>query len=106
MTPSAGEHRATKHDVLKAYGPCIKNAAFFLNGGLTPEEANQLIAEKEIDAAVFGILWIGHPDLAKRIEHDILLDAKLDFATLYGPGPQGGLEAQRKGYTDYPTAHL
>jgi 2,4-dienoyl-CoA reductase-like NADH-dependent reductase (Old Yellow Enzyme family) len=106
LNPSTGKHRATKHDVLETYRSCVKNSAFFLNGGLTPEEADQLIAAKEIDAAVFGILWIGHPDLAKRIEHGIPLDAQLDPTTLYGPGPQAPYEQQKKGYTDYPIAHL
>jgi 2,4-dienoyl-CoA reductase-like NADH-dependent reductase (Old Yellow Enzyme family) len=92
--------------VLKSYRPCIKNSALLLNGGLTPEEANELIAAKEIDAAVFGTLWIGHPDLAKRIGHDLPLDAKLDFTTFYGPGPEAPYEQQKKGYTDYPTARL
>ncbi|KAG1751714.1 hypothetical protein EDB19DRAFT_2035778 [Suillus lakei] len=101
-----GNHRATKHDVLKTYRPCIKNSPLFLNGGLTPEEANQLIVAEEIDAAVFGTLWIGHPDLAKRIEHSIPIDAKLDPKTFYGGGPQIPYEQQKKGYTDYPAARL
>jgi 2,4-dienoyl-CoA reductase-like NADH-dependent reductase (Old Yellow Enzyme family) len=92
--------------VLETYRPCVKNSAFLLNGGLTPEEANQLVASNEIDAAVFGTLWIGHPDLAKRIEHGIPLDANLDPTTFYGPGPEAPYEQQKKGYTDYPTAHL
>lgn len=101
-----GKYRATNHDVLKEYRPCIKKSPLFLNGGLTPEEANQLIAANEIDAAVFGTLWIGHPDLAKRIEHGIPLDAKLDPKTFYGGGPQIPYEQQKKGYTDYPAARL
>jgi len=101
-----GKPRATKHDVMKTYRPCIKKSSFFLNSGLTPEEGNQLIAAKEIDAAVFGILWISHPDLAKRIEHGVPLDTKLDFTTLYGGGPESPYEEQKKGYTDYPVAHL
>ncbi|KIK38151.1 hypothetical protein CY34DRAFT_809635 [Suillus luteus UH-Slu-Lm8-n1] len=101
-----GQLRAIKHDVLKTYRPCIKKSPLFLNSGLTPEEANELIAAKEIDAAVFGVLWIGHPDLAKRIEHDIPLDAKLDPETFYGRGPQIPYEEQKKGYTDYPAARL
>jgi len=106
LNVSAGQTRATKHDVLTTYRPFVKKSALLLNGGLTPEEANQLIAAKEIDAAVFGSLWIGHPDLAKRIEHDTPLDAQLDYTTLYGPGPQAPAEQQKKGYTDYPAAHL
>ncbi|KAG2131640.1 hypothetical protein DEU56DRAFT_453182 [Suillus clintonianus] len=101
-----GKYRATNHDVLKEYRPCIKKSPLFLNGGLTPEEANQLIAANEIDAAAFGTLWIGHPDLAKRIEHGIPLDAKLDPKTFYGSGPQIPYEQQKKGYTDYPAARL
>ncbi|KAG0704545.1 hypothetical protein DFH29DRAFT_910800 [Suillus ampliporus] len=101
-----GKHRATKHDVLETYRPCIKKSPLILNGGLTPEEANQLIAAKKIDAAAFGILWISHPDLAKRIEHGIPIDAKLDPKTLYGGGPQSPYEEQKKGYTDYPAAQL
>lgn len=101
-----GQHRATKHDVLKTYRPCIKKSLLLLNGSLTPEEADQLIAAKEIDAAAFGILWIGHPDLAKRIERGIPIDAKLDHKTFYGGGPHIPYEEQKKGYTDYPTARL
>jgi len=93
-----------KHDVVKTYHPCIKNSPLFLNGGLTPEEANQLIATKEIDAAMFRTLWIGHPDLAKRVEHGIPLDA--NPATFHGWGPQIPYEQQKRGYTDYPAARL
>jgi 2,4-dienoyl-CoA reductase-like NADH-dependent reductase (Old Yellow Enzyme family) len=92
--------------VVKTYRPCIKKSSFFLNGDLTPEEANQLIAAKEIDAAVFGTLWIGHPDLAKRVEHGVPLNAKLDPSTFYGLGPQIPYEQQKEGYTDYPAARL
>ncbi|KAH7930067.1 FMN-linked oxidoreductase [Leucogyrophana mollusca] len=102
-----GKTRATQHDVLASYRPCVKNSALFLNGALTPDEASELVASKKIDAAIFGQLWIGHPDLAKRIEHGVPLDAKLDYTTFYGHGPQVSEEEQKKGYTDYPfAAHL
>lgn len=101
-----GKHRATQHDVLKTYRPCINKSRLFLNGGLTPEEAERLIATKEIDAAVFGTLWISHPDLTKRLEHGIPLDGKLDPTTFYKLGPQVPIEQLRKGYTDYPAAKL
>jgi len=97
-----GEQRATQHDVLEAYRPNIKKSALFLNTGVTPEEAEALIAQNKIDAAVFGRLWINHPDVAKRLEHDIPLDNELDYTTLYGHGPQSSLEELAKGYTDYP----
>lgn len=63
-----------------------------------------MIASGEIDAAVFGRLWITHPDLAKRIETGKALDTQLDWATLYGAGPESSEESVRKGYTDYPAA--
>ncbi|KAH7889993.1 hypothetical protein F5I97DRAFT_620641 [Phlebopus sp. FC_14] len=101
-----GKARAMVHDVLESYRSSIKKSALFLNAGLTPEEAEGLIAQKKIDAAIFGVPWIAHPDVAKRIEHNIPLDNKLDFTTLYGPGPQANLEELKKGYTDYPVAPL
>ncbi|KII89062.1 hypothetical protein PLICRDRAFT_40702 [Plicaturopsis crispa FD-325 SS-3] len=88
--------RGTPHDVVATYRPLITSTLFFLNGGLAPEEAARLIDAGTIDAAQFGWLWIGHPDLAKRIEHGKALDAVVDFKTLYGP--------DLKGYNDYPEA--
>lgn len=75
-----------------------------LNSGLTPDEAEQLVAEGKIAAAQFGVLWLTHPDLAKRLEHGKALDNQIDFAHLYGAGPEKSLEDQRVGYTDYPEA--
>ncbi|KAJ3556668.1 hypothetical protein NM688_g1897 [Phlebia brevispora] len=78
----------------------------FLNGGLTPSEADKLIEEGKIDAAVFGTLWIANPDLQKRIEKGMDIGGKgisldLDPTTFYGvPGID-----PRKGYTDYPAAN-
>ncbi|KAF8518704.1 FMN-linked oxidoreductase [Hysterangium stoloniferum] len=95
-----GKPRATQHDVVESYGSLFKNSKFFLNGGLTPSEAEQLILDGKIDAAVFGIPWIGHPDLQRRIEQGKALDAVLDLKHLYYvPGV-----AVSVGYSDYPTA--
>ncbi|KAF9246855.1 hypothetical protein BU15DRAFT_69713 [Melanogaster broomeanus] len=82
-----GELRATQHDesLLK--------------------EAEALIAQNKIDAAVFGMLWISHPDLAKRLEHGVPLDNQIEFTKLYGLGPEMTLEELKKGYTDYPAYH-
>lgn len=127
--------RGTPHDVLAVYGPIIKPppsaiqehseealrgpampkppfasqnpspTRLFLNVGLMPREADQLIEEEKIDGAVFGQLWIGNPDLQKRLEKGMDVGGKgvnqnLDFKTFYGvPGVD-----PRKGYTDYPTA--
>ncbi|EGO00660.1 hypothetical protein SERLA73DRAFT_50406 [Serpula lacrymans var. lacrymans S7.3] len=99
-----GKTRATQHDVLASYRQSIKKSLLILNAGLTPDEAEALISSKQIDAAVFGMLFISHPDLPKRIAHGIPLDNQVDFTTLYSGGPQATLEELRKGYNDYPEA--
>jgi len=99
-----GKPRATKHDVLATYRPFLKTTPIFLNGDVEPEEAASLITSGQIDAAVFGRLWIAHPDLAKRIQHGKPLDAQIDFSIVYGRGPSASEEELRKGYTDYPGA--
>ncbi len=128
--------RGTPHDVVAVYGPIVKppasvlqdyaEAAFrgpampdasfdsrnpshtrlIVNGGLSPAEADKLIEEEKIDAAVFGSLWIGNPDLEKRLEKcmDVGgqgINMNIDPKTFYN-WPEGG--DPRKGYTDYPTA--
>lgn len=77
----------------------------FLNGGLTPKEADGLIEEGKIDAAVFGTLWIGNPDLQRRVEAGLDvggkgINDKPDVKTFY-QSPEGKPEV---GYADYPTA--
>ena len=63
-----GKLRATKHDIVETYFPLFKNSARFLNNDLTPQEADSLIAEGVIDGAVFGWVWIGTPDVVRRLE--------------------------------------
>ena len=92
-------------------GPAMPEAEFdsrnptptrvFINGGLTPEEANTLLDKGVVDAVVFGSPWIGNPDLQKRIEQGVALNRNLDFMTFYGP-PEG--KDTGVGYTDYPAA--
>jgi 2,4-dienoyl-CoA reductase-like NADH-dependent reductase (Old Yellow Enzyme family) len=82
----------------------LKTTPVFLNGGVEPEEAASLVASGQIDAAVFGRLWISHPDLAKRIEHGKPFDTQIDYSNVYGRGPNASEEALIKGYTDYPDA--
>lgn len=130
-----GCRRGTPHDILAVYGPLIKTppvilqeyserafrgpahpapaydarnptpTRLFLNCGLTPSEADKLIEEEKIDAAVFGYLWIGNPDLQKRLEKGMDVGGKgvnqqVDPTTFYGvPGVD-----PKKGYTDYPAA--
>ena len=103
MSIHSGKLRAIQHDVLGSYGPLIKKAAVLLNGDVAPKEAAQLISEGKITAAVFGWLWIAHPDLADRIKEGKALDGEVIIKALYGNGLTD-IESQRHGYTDYPFA--
>ena len=122
--------RGTPHDVLTVYGPIIKPAPstladhtiesflgsalppvgasanptptrLLLNAGLSPDEADKLIAEDKIDGAVFGFLWISNPDLQARAEKGIAPSFQVDLSKLYGL-PTG--EKLAEGYSDYPFA--
>ncbi|THH05193.1 hypothetical protein EW145_g4978 [Phellinidium pouzarii] len=99
-----GKKRGTKHDVLESYSPLIKRAAIILNADLTPDEAEKLISEGKICAAMFGMPWIGNPDLVERLRRGKPLNQDLDFHTLYGGGLPKNEEVMKKGYTDYPFA--
>ncbi|KAF8882045.1 hypothetical protein CPB84DRAFT_1871668 [Gymnopilus junonius] len=74
-----GGSRATKHDVLLAYRPFIKNTLLFLNGRVTPEEGAELLASGQIDAITLGFSWITHPDLVEQLEQEKPLDNELDI---------------------------
>lgn len=122
--------RAIPHDVIAVYGAFIKPPTsalvdhmeelirgpampkpefdsknptptrLLVNGGLTGEQAEELLGQGVIDAAVFGQLWIGNPDLQKRFEKGVPVNTALDYSTLYG-GVDGDIGV---GYTTYPTA--
>lgn len=91
-----GKKRATVHDVLESYRPCIKHAKVFLNANVTAEEGAKLVADGSVDGIFIGFSWITHPDLAKRIQHGKPLDNIPDIPHLQKGGAQG--------YTNYPTA--
>lgn len=77
----------------------------FFNGGLSPQEADQLIKDGKIDAAVFGTLWIGNPDLQRRIEAGLDVGGKgineQPNVKAFYQSPEGKPEL---GYSDYSTA--
>jgi N-ethylmaleimide reductase len=63
------------------------------NMGYTADEAQQAIADGQLDAVAFGTGFLANPDYPARIEAGAPLN-KVDPATFYTPGPAG--------YTDYP----
>jgi len=65
-----------------------------LCNGVTPENAESVLAKGFADIVAFGRSFLANPDLVSRIENNALLNP-VDFVTLYTPG--------EKGYTDYAT---
>lgn len=63
------------------------------NMGYTPQEAEEAIADGQLDAVAFGTAFLANPDLPERIRAGAELNAA-DATTFYTPGA--------KGYTDYP----
>ncbi|KAJ7651935.1 flavoprotein NADH-dependent oxidoreductase [Mycena polygramma] len=96
-----GKKQAPRHDVLATYCPLLTNTNIFLNVEVTPALAEELVSEGEIAGVFFGIPWIAHPDLAKRVKAGKKLDNVLDLKTLYGAV---GVDP-RLGYTDYAEAN-
>ncbi|KAJ7088211.1 flavoprotein NADH-dependent oxidoreductase [Mycena crocata] len=94
-----GKKRATVHDVFETYSP-ILNTPIFLNGNVTPAEAEELVGSRKIAGVFLGLNWVTHPDVGKRIQVGKALDNVPDFGTLYGaPGVDAAL-----GYLDYKAA--
>jgi len=93
------EDRGTAHDVVESYGSLLENTKVVVNAGVTPEEGAGLVAEGKADAVSFGMLFISHPDLVKRVKHGKPLDNAVQFGNLQGGSGDTGV-----GYTDYPAA--
>lgn len=103
----ADKLRAETHlDVLEVFGPKIKTpaskTALFLNGNLSAEEADGLVKDGKIDAAVFGRSFIGNPDLPRRLIEGLKVNedfgVQLDFKRFYN-----FLSHPSEGFTDYPS---
>ncbi|ORY88122.1 FMN-linked oxidoreductase [Leucosporidium creatinivorum] len=94
----------TQLDVLATFGDLIRKGTktkLLYNGDLSAAEADKLVQEDKIDAAVFGRPWINNPDFAKRVFKGLPLNEDIgmvaDFKTWYAYEND-----PREGYTDYP----
>ncbi|KAJ7812640.1 flavoprotein NADH-dependent oxidoreductase [Mycena olivaceomarginata] len=97
-----GEKRATPHDVVVTYRHFLTTTPIFVNGGVAPAEAELLFGSGSVAGVFFGVPWIAHPDLARRIQSGKALDNKVDLTHLYGAeGVDPAL-----GYLDYRVADL
>ncbi|KAJ6539884.1 hypothetical protein DFH09DRAFT_991500 [Mycena vulgaris] len=95
-----GKKRATPHDVVATFSPFLRNTDIFVNCGVTPAEAEELVSSGKASGVFFGFSWVTHPDLARRIKEGKPLDNAPDFAHLYGAA---GVDPSL-GYIDYPEA--
>ncbi|KAJ7214953.1 hypothetical protein GGX14DRAFT_609869 [Mycena pura] len=95
-----GKRRATKHDVLETFHPFLQSTPIFLNAGVTPVEAEELVRSGKVAGVFMGQSWIAHPDLAKRVKAGKPLDSVVDLAHLYGAE---GVDSAI-GYVDYKEA--
>jgi N-ethylmaleimide reductase len=69
-----------------------------LSGGFNRDSAEAALASKLGNLVAFGKLYLSNPDLVKRLENNLALNANFDFKTFYTPGEAG--------YTDYPVYEL
>ncbi|TPX34321.1 hypothetical protein SmJEL517_g02981 [Synchytrium microbalum] len=93
------EGRGNKMDVVAELLPRVKNAAVFLNGALTGEEAEGLVQSGKIAGAVFGRPFIANPDLPKALQTGATIKHP-DYMKLYGT--MGEESTWAAGYNDYP----
>jgi 2,4-dienoyl-CoA reductase-like NADH-dependent reductase (Old Yellow Enzyme family) len=78
----------------------LTNTPVFVNAGVTPAEAEELVGSGKAAGVFMGLNWISHPDLGRRIKEGKQLDNAPDFAHLYGAeGVDPAL-----GYVDYKEA--
>ncbi|KAJ7061601.1 flavoprotein NADH-dependent oxidoreductase [Mycena amicta] len=97
-----GKLRSTKHDVLETFRGYLVSGRtpLFLNSGLQPAEAEELISSGKVAGVFFGTNWLTHPDLTRRIKAGKPLDNVPDPLHFYGlEGVDPAL-----GYTDYKAA--
>ncbi|KAJ7090403.1 hypothetical protein B0H15DRAFT_838503 [Mycena belliarum] len=95
-----GKKRATQHDVIATFAPFLSNTALFVNSGVTADEAAALVGSSTAAGVFFGIPFIAHPDLGRRVRAGKAFDNEVDWARVYGAT---GAD-HRAGYLDYKVA--
>ncbi|KAJ6537672.1 flavoprotein NADH-dependent oxidoreductase [Mycena capillaripes] len=95
-----GKKRGTPHDVVETFRSFLPDTPIFVNTGVTPSEAEELVGSGKVAGVFMGKNWISHPDVARRIKEGKPLDNPVDFAHLYG---EEGIDPEL-GYLDYKGA--
>jgi N-ethylmaleimide reductase len=67
------------------------------NCGYTKEDAEQRLAEGNMDIAAFGRPFITNPDLVERLHNNLPLTPFEDMSKWYTPGPEGYIDYQPYG---------
>lgn len=80
-------------DIVSEFRRLFKGT-ILLCGGISKDEAINLLNEEKIDIAVFGQKFLANPDLPERFMNNWELNTP-NQSTFYSPGETG--------YTDYPT---
>ncbi|KAJ7915490.1 flavoprotein NADH-dependent oxidoreductase [Mycena leptocephala] len=95
-----GQKRATPHDVVATLSPFLTKTPVFVNCGVTPSEAEELVSSGTAAGVFFGLNMVTHPDVGKRIKAGKPLDNTPDVRHLYGAvGVDPAI-----GYVDYKEA--
>ncbi|KAJ7136187.1 hypothetical protein C8R46DRAFT_614051 [Mycena filopes] len=95
-----GKKTAPEHDVIATFRPLITKTPLWVNVGVTPAEAEELVSSGTAAGVFFGMHWISHPDLARRVKAGKPLDNTFDWMTIYGAD---GVDPAL-GYVDYKEA--
>ena len=77
-------------------GPMLKRefgGVYVMNEDFNVDSANEVLARGDADAIGFGKLFIANPDLPRRLQEGLPLNA---------PRPELFYSHEREGYTDYP----
>ncbi|KAJ7746807.1 hypothetical protein DFH07DRAFT_1038180 [Mycena maculata] len=94
------EKPATPHDVVETYSQFLPNTHIFINEGVSPDEAEEIVSTGKAAGIFIGTNWIAHPDLGKCIQAGKEFNNIQDDTTFYviaGSNPAIG-------YTDYKEA--
>ncbi|KAJ7140452.1 flavoprotein NADH-dependent oxidoreductase [Mycena filopes] len=92
-----GKKTAAEHDVVATFRKFLTKTPLWVNVGVTPTEAEELISSGTAAGVFFGMNWLSHPDFARRVKAGKPLDNTPDWMTLYGAE---GVDPEL-GYTDY-----
>ncbi|KAJ7136707.1 flavoprotein NADH-dependent oxidoreductase [Mycena epipterygia] len=95
-----GKKRGTPHDVVATFRPFLTKTPLWVNGEVTPADAEELVGSGMAAGVFIGTNWVSHPDVGRRIKEGKPLDNALDVVHVYGAE---GIDPAL-GYVDYPTA--